>query len=186
MKTNKWVVFLLAACTTTPAQVGQTTSGPKLSSLIRYDPSTSLDEARADCKVKGGNFNECGSACDPGDICIQVCVPVCEPEGYKAPSAQPSEVADKPVVEGSLKTNPTTHDVQIKDFKFTPTSLEINKGDTVRWTNLDGVKHTATGDKFDSDLLAQSQSWEFTFTDAGSFDYHCTPHPRMQGQVVVS
>ena len=181
------LALLIAACA--PAQQ------PKaFDQIIRYAPNTPLTEAKADCATKGGKFNECGSACDPGEICIEVCVPVCEPKGYQPKTPQktepvkeaPAEPKEAPKVEGTLTTKPATHDVQVKDFKFTPTVLEINKGDTVRWTNLDGPNHTATGDNFDTGLLAQGQSGEFTFTEAGSFDYHCTLHPSMRAQVVVS
>jgi plastocyanin len=60
-------------------------------------------------------------------------------------------------------------------------------GTTVTWTNDDGVNHTVTSDQgaFDSGPLATGQTFSQTFNQAGTFTYHCTIHPSMQGTVVV-
>jgi plastocyanin len=79
----------------------------------------------------------------------------------------------------------TTHQVAIVDFAFSPATLTITAGDTVTWTNSDTVAHTATGSGFDSGLLDQGDSYSFTFSAAGTYDYVCTPHPTMTGQIVV-
>jgi amicyanin len=81
----------------------------------------------------------------------------------------------------------TSHTVEIADFAFMPQVLTIQVGDTVTWTNLDQVEHTATstaGD-FDSGLLGQNESYSVTFTEPGTYSYLCTPHPSMTGQIVV-
>jgi len=39
---------------------------------------------------------------------------------------------------------------------------------------------------WDSGLLDPGESFSFTFTTPGTFDYYCIPHPFMQGQIVVS
>jgi len=81
----------------------------------------------------------------------------------------------------------TTHTVEIADFAFTPQVLTIQVGDTVTWTNLDQVEHTATSTTgaFDSGLLGQNESYSITFSEPGTYDYLCTPHPSMTGQIVV-
>ncbi len=73
----------------------------------------------------------------------------------------------------------------IKGFTFIPDTITISRGDTVTWTNLDSVPHTATGDDFDSGNLAKGQSWSHTFNIAGTFAYICTIHPYMHGEVVI-
>lgn len=80
-----------------------------------------------------------------------------------------------------------THTVDIVDFAFSPATLTITAGDTVTWTNLDAIEHTATSTSgaFDSGLLGQGQSFSLTFTTPGTYDYLCTPHPTMTGQIVV-
>ncbi len=56
-----------------------------------------------------------------------------------------------------------THAVEISDFAFGPADLTVTAGDTVTWTNLDAVEHTATGTIFDTGLLAQGESYSVTF-----------------------
>ena len=70
------------------------------------------------------------------------------------------------------------HDVSITDdMKFNPEDLTINVGDTVTWTNNDGMAHTATSTggpaSFDSGNIATGATWSFTFTEAGTYDYKC-------------
>jgi len=77
---------------------------------------------------------------------------------------------------------------------FDPYSISINVGDTVIWSNDDTSPHTVTSgtaagapDKiFDSGLMMADDSFEFTFDDAGSYDYFCIVHPWMAGIVQVS
>lgn len=78
--------------------------------------------------------------------------------------------------------------VNIVDFLFTPQVLEISVGTTVTWTNSDSAQHTATANDgaFDSGTLAQGDSFSFTFTETGTFDYICAIHPNMTGQIVVT
>ncbi|MBI2529786.1 MAG: cupredoxin family copper-binding protein [Candidatus Diapherotrites archaeon] len=77
--------------------------------------------------------------------------------------------------------------VSMQNFAFGPAEITIKKGDTVKWTNLDSVAHTVTSDDgaFDSGLLSQNASWSKTFNEAGTFEYHCTPHPYMKAKIIV-
>ena len=89
---------------------------------------------------------------------------------------------------GSLEmARGATHAVAIADFAFSPATLTITAGDTVTLTNEDQVAHTATSTTgaFDSGLLDQGESFSMTFTTPGTYDYLCTPHPTMTGQIVV-
>lgn len=87
----------------------------------------------------------------------------------------------------SAPARAATAEVTIADFAFSPATLTIAVGDTVTWTNTDAVAHTATSTSgaFDSDLLDQGESFSFTFTAPGTYDYRCTPHPQMTGRIVV-
>ena len=80
-----------------------------------------------------------------------------------------------------------TQTVTISDFAFSPATVTITAGDTVTWTNTDPVVHTATSTTgaFDSGDIAQGDSFSVTFTTPGTYDYFCTPHPTMTGQIVV-
>ncbi len=66
--------------------------------------------------------------------------------------------------------------------------LEIAVGDTVTWTNTDEtMMHTVTAvdGSFDSGMVASGATFSHTFTEAGEFEYFCTPHPWMRAKVVV-
>ncbi|MGV8084197.1 MAG: cupredoxin family copper-binding protein [Coriobacteriia bacterium] len=77
-------------------------------------------------------------------------------------------------------------EVTIVDFAFDPVSIEIEKGESVTWTNEDAEPHTVSGDGgIDSSELGQGESYTKTFDSAGTFNYHCSLHPSMTGQVVV-
>jgi LPXTG-motif cell wall-anchored protein len=75
--------------------------------------------------------------------------------------------------------------VSIVDYSFGPASISVNVGDTVTWTNTGKQGHSATGSGFDTGILSKGQSGSHTFSSAGTFSYHCTPHPFMKGTVVV-
>lgn len=77
--------------------------------------------------------------------------------------------------------------VVIKDYDFTPTSVTIDEGDTVTWRNDGPTTHTATSDDgtFDTGPLAKGSTGQYRFEKAGTYAYHCTPHPQMKATVVV-
>jgi plastocyanin len=90
---------------------------------------------------------------------------------------------------GNMTGNATGEEiveVSINDFAFDPESVTISTGDTVRWTNMDSANHTATGSTFDSGILEEGDSYEFTFTETGTFEYYCSIHPEMEGTVTVT
>ncbi len=77
-------------------------------------------------------------------------------------------------------------DVLIVGFAFSPKTVTIQQGDTVRWTNAETlVSHTSTsGDPEDDDAgalwnsgtLLPGQSFTHTFDEVGEFPYFCEPH----------
>jgi plastocyanin len=81
----------------------------------------------------------------------------------------------------------TEHVVDIRDMRFAPRTLTIAAGDTVIWTNSDSMPHTATSedDAFDSGNLDEGQSFSFTFTEPGTYEYRCDYHSEMTGTIVV-
>lgn len=78
--------------------------------------------------------------------------------------------------------------VEIVDFTFGPSTLEIAAGTTVTWTNLDSAPHTATADdgSFDSGRLENGGTFSQTFDTPGTYTYFCEIHPRMTGTIVVT
>ena len=79
--------------------------------------------------------------------------------------------------------------IAIKDYAFAQKSLTVNVGDTVKWTNEDTAPHTVTTTSgpasFDSGNLSKGQSFSYTFTKAGTYDYYCAVHPDMTAEITV-
>jgi amicyanin len=96
-------------------------------------------------------------------------------------------IATALLVASPARAGGTDHAVEIVDFAFSPATLTITAGDTVTWTNGDPIVHTATSTTgaWDSGDLEQGASYSFTFTEPGTYDYLCTPHPSMTGRIVV-
>lgn len=87
---------------------------------------------------------------------------------------------------------PTTHDVVItEDHEYSPETITIIAGDSVRWTNQDATRHNAYSTRppvFKTEMLSRGQSATVTFsepTGANPVQYGCTPHPHMKGFLVV-
>ena len=83
---------------------------------------------------------------------------------------------------------PKTYRMDIANFAFSNKELRIKQGDTVIWTNKDDARHTVTSDsgsELNSELLADEESYSHTFSQKGSFAYHCTPHPNMKATIIV-
>lgn len=77
--------------------------------------------------------------------------------------------------------------VEIRDFSFQPGTLTVTAGTTVNWINNDGTYHTITADngEFDSGPLMSGDQVGLTFSEPGSYPYHCSIHPSMQGEIMV-
>ena len=76
---------------------------------------------------------------------------------------------------------------------YDPEVIDVTIGTVVIWENLDNTMHTATSGNpdagadgvFDSDIMSAGDKYEFTFNDAGNYDYYCILHPWMVGTVNV-
>jgi plastocyanin len=77
--------------------------------------------------------------------------------------------------------------VEIRDFTFDPSEIEIPVGGAVHWINAGEAPHTATADDgaFDSGVLDPGQEWSQAFDQAGEFPYFCAIHQAMTGSVIV-
>lgn len=76
--------------------------------------------------------------------------------------------------------------VSIIDFSFNPSTLTVAPGTTVTWTNNGSTAHTITGPDWDSGQVQPGSTFTHTFNTAGTFAYHCTIHPTMTGQIIVT
>ena len=87
----------------------------------------------------------------------------------------------------TASSNSSGNTVSIANFAFSPATLPIPAGTTVTWTNNDSTTHTVTSDNgvFDSGNLAPNAIFSYTFSNAGTFAYHCSIHTSMTGKIVV-
>lgn len=71
---------------------------------------------------------------------------------------------------------------------YLPPVIRVSAGTTVTWTNNDSIIHTVTdvANTFDSGLIQPNESWNYTFNTKGQYQYFCTIHPWMKGEVIVS
>jgi plastocyanin len=79
-------------------------------------------------------------------------------------------------------------EVGLSDNSFEPNVLTVPVGTTVRWTNHGHHRHTVTADdgRWDSKEVPGQGVFTYTFTQPGTFPYHCAVHPQeMRGTVVV-
>lgn len=90
----------------------------------------------------------------------------------------------------SAADSANTVDVLIQNYAFSPATLTIAPGTTVVWTNKDTAPHTVTVSsgpvKFSSPDLQTGDSFTYTFTTAGTYDYYCAVHPDMTASVTVT
>ena len=80
---------------------------------------------------------------------------------------------------------PKSHIVEIKDMKYQPAELIVNKGDTVIWVNKDIVPHDVTekDDAWASPILNTDDVWKKVITKSDS--YYCSLHLVMKGKLIV-
>ncbi|MDQ2883475.1 MAG: cupredoxin family copper-binding protein [Actinomycetota bacterium] len=123
----------------------------------------------------GGPSNAAGAAAPPPVVAEAM------PGMSMPPAGSPAAASgqDAPVA---------TNAVTISNFAFSPAIVTVKAGTTVTWTNRDQDAHTATAmsGPFQSPTLNTGDSYHYTFTTPGRFEYLCTIHPFMTATVVVT
>ena len=84
--------------------------------------------------------------------------------------------------------------VYMRHDLFSPQRIQVVLGTTVTWTNQDTVSHNVTiapvvmssSNNWESGLLSPGQSFSYTFSSQGTFQYHCQEDPGMVGIVIVT
>ena len=103
--------------------------------------------------------------------------------------------------EATATTAESATTVEISLLAFTPETITVDAGDEVTWKQNDIGAHTVTSGtvdqasggvtqqpdgRFDSDEIPKGDTFEFTFTDAGTYPYFCRLHPAtMRGEILV-
>jgi plastocyanin len=85
----------------------------------------------------------------------------------------------------SLALAATTTTVTLKNIDFKKSTVKIAKGGSVTWVWKDGdTPHNVTFATKHSPTK-KTGTYTLRFARAGTFTYHCTIHPGMDGKVVV-
>jgi len=102
---------------------------------------------------------------------------------------------------GFCRSEPVRNVSMTESLALEPKSVGVTAGDAVTWTNTSSTAaHTATADErrdrmagfnsgsFPRRWLNPGEKFEFTFTTAGTYPYHCIPHEGvgMTGTVIVT
>lgn len=109
------------------------------------------------------------------------------PAGNGGGSAVPAQTSPAPV-KPTVSARDDAFVIKLEDFAVTPTWVEASVGDKVVWRNLGGTHHSATADMdglFHLDIQPGSEA-AYTFTEAGTYGWHCAYHLDMKGTVRVS
>jgi plastocyanin len=90
-------------------------------------------------------------------------------------------------VGGNAPAGAESAQIEMSDDVFKPAQLTVPVGTKVTWINRGTKAHTVVGnDKlFDSGLVDVNGQFSHTYTSPGSYPYHCAPHPKMIGLIVV-
>lgn len=80
-----------------------------------------------------------------------------------------------------------TKTIAMRDDLFSPKTVTVARGTTIKWVNRGESAHTTTARSGAWDrTLSSGQSYSRRFTRAGSFRYFCKFHDGMVGKIVVT
>lgn len=98
--------------------------------------------------------------------------------------ATTTQTSNTPVV-----SNPSEVKIDIKNFSFIPSTINVKVGTKITWTNSDNVPHQVKGDNLatlSAPVMNNGETYSFVFNDVGDFNYHCAIHPTMKGNIIVT
>jgi len=83
--------------------------------------------------------------------------------------------------------DPAPANIEIDNFTFAPQRLIVKAGTTVTWRNRDDIPHAVASSAraFKSKALDTDDTYAFTLTTPGTYEYFCSLHPQMTGTIVV-
>ncbi len=95
----------------------------------------------------------------------------------------------KIITGGAVSTNLNENTIQIKNYAFDPSDINVTGGSIITITNDDSVAHTVTADdeSFDTGLIQPGKSIKLEIPPKdGIYEYASTPYPYMRGKMIVS
>jgi amicyanin len=107
------------------------------------------------------------------------------PQDAPLPQSQVQPQPPSPAADDRVAMGDAT--VTIRQMQFNPPWIVVKQGSTVNWQQADRMTHDvrATDRSFASPRLRQGTTFSQTFDKPGTYDYYCSLHPQMRGQVVV-
>jgi len=109
-------------------------------------------------------------------------------------SVEKTSEEPEPIVKGDviMPTKVSRPGCEEIDRCYIPSEITIQSGQQVTWVNEDSAFHSVTSgfyesptELFDSGHLDPFESYTLDFEEKGIYDYFCTLHPWMKGQVIV-
>lgn len=93
----------------------------------------------------------------------------------------------------TVSSNAATITIHVKNFAFSPKTVNAVVGDVIQWVWDNGI-HTTTSTSvpvgaasWNSPMDASTTSFSYTLTVAGTYNYWCIPHsPNMSGTLTVT
>jgi len=76
----------------------------------------------------------------------------------------------------------------IDNFTFSPVTVNVAAGTTVKRVNHEDISHTVVSDDkntFKSKPIDTDESFSYTFDSPGTYTYFCSIHPKVVAKVVV-
>jgi plastocyanin len=114
------------------------------------------------------------------------------PTKTKAPSPTYLPTTAIPTMERTVSVNDNT--ISIKKDGFSPSTMTVKKGATVRWLNVDSTEDPALYNPThrikivnvrDGQTIAPGSSWSWVFTNTGVYSFSDMVHTDLQGTVTV-
>ncbi len=108
--------------------------------------------------------------------------------GGGPPTGPGGSTPPPPSGSGSVSMSSTGGEYDVESHSFSPAAVSVTAGGTVTWTNSTGISHNVTFSAGGApaaipSFISGSQSR--TFPTSGTWNYACTNHQGMTGQVVV-
>jgi plastocyanin len=121
-------------------------------------------------------------------LCLPLLLAACSKKADDATTAPANQATAAPQV---VNAGPT---VAITEFEFAPDPAPVKVGQVVTWRNDGSAKHQVSEDApagqpkaFESTLMANGDTYVFTPTKAGTYNYICEIHPaKMKGSLTVT
>lgn len=107
----------------------------------------------------------------------------------------PEEVEEIPIEEPEVEeetpaVDPQTYSIRLEYYQARPSTLEINRGDTVVWRNSQDPKRlleiVSEDGLWESTNLIYGRTLVYTFNESGTYNFSVPGQLRMSGSIVVN